>query len=192
GFVDRNMTDDMPILDEVVFKIHKNGYFKLDPLSILENKWPLFYCLPNKSLKEGLKLIHTDNDVHSFFEAAEMNGRIHLYIAHKQQDLGRYYLRNMVWVEEDAALRCLSTTPFSTRIKKKHGKRTKKGLRKNKGSQIVVTNFKRVVVSGKAKMVEDIGLVEENVDVGIKQDVRRRNNVLGLLVPGNNMKSVFK
>ncbi|GJT95998.1 hypothetical protein Tco_1091516 [Tanacetum coccineum] len=26
--------DDMPILDEVVFKIHKNGYFEFDPLRV--------------------------------------------------------------------------------------------------------------------------------------------------------------
>ncbi|GKB78925.1 hypothetical protein Tco_0945820 [Tanacetum coccineum] len=118
-------TGDMPIMDEVVFKIHKNGYFEFDPLryvngsvysvsaftcdrdifptcldwicsEIIEYKWALFYCLPNKSLEQGLKLIHTDNDVHSFFTNAESNGKIHLYIAHKQQDLGRYYLRNMV------------------------------------------------------------------------------------------------
>ncbi|GJR77411.1 hypothetical protein Tco_0089776 [Tanacetum coccineum] len=44
--------------------------------SIVENKWALFYCLPNKSLEKGLKLIHTDNDVHSFFADAERRGRM--------------------------------------------------------------------------------------------------------------------
>ncbi|GJS04964.1 hypothetical protein Tco_0321472 [Tanacetum coccineum] len=166
---------------------------------IIEYKWALFYCLPNKSLKQGLKLIHTDNDVHSFFADAERSGKIHLYITHKQQDLGRYYLRNMVWVEEDAALRCSSSSPFSTRIKRKGGKTTKEGLRKKakgeqkmvddepvgrksvqtsrkgkeimyefpgpsptKESQVSVTNYKRAIVNGKAKMVEveDVGLVQ--------------------------------
>ncbi|GJS15574.1 hypothetical protein Tco_0410046 [Tanacetum coccineum] len=189
--------DDMPNMDEVVFKIHKNGYFEFDPLS--EYKWVLFYCLPNKSLEQALKLIHTDNDVHSFFADAERSGKIHLYITHKQQDLGMYYLRNMVWVEEDAALRCSSSNPFSTRIKRKGGKTTKERLRKKtkgeqkmvddelvgrksvqtsrkgkeimyefpgpsptKESQVSVTNYKRAIVNGKAKMVEveDVGLVQ--------------------------------
>ncbi|GJT64931.1 hypothetical protein Tco_1016411 [Tanacetum coccineum] len=170
GFVDRNMTDDMPVLDEVVFKIHKNGYFELDPLryvngsvssvsaftcdrdifpscldwilsSILENKWALFYCLPNKSLEKGLKLIHTDNDVHSFFADAERRGKIHLYVTHKQQALGKFYLKNMVWLEEDASLRCSSSSPFSTRIKRKSHKTTKDCGRKNS--------------RGKEKMVDD-------------------------------------
>ncbi|GJY00067.1 hypothetical protein Tco_0357085 [Tanacetum coccineum] len=169
-FVDENMTDDMPVLDEVVFKIHKNGYFELDPLryvngsvssvsaftcdrdifpaclnwilsSILENKWALFYCLPNKSLEKGLKLIHTDNDVHSFFADAERRGKIHLYVTHKQQALGKFYLKNMVWLEEDASLRCSSSSPFSTRIKRKSHKTTKECGRKNS--------------RGKEKMVDD-------------------------------------
>ncbi|GJY33922.1 hypothetical protein Tco_0418391 [Tanacetum coccineum] len=49
---------------------------------------------------------------------------------------------------------------------------------------VIVTNYKRVVVNGKAKMVEDVGLVQEKVDVGIKQDARRRTNALGLMAPG--------
>ncbi|GJS36773.1 hypothetical protein Tco_0535155 [Tanacetum coccineum] len=97
---------------------------------IMEYKWALFYCLPNISLEQGLKLIHTDNDVHSFFADTERSGKIHLYITHKKRDLGRYYLRNMVWVEEDVALRCSSSSPFSTRIKRKGGKTTKEDLRK--------------------------------------------------------------
>ncbi|GJS09097.1 hypothetical protein Tco_0365893 [Tanacetum coccineum] len=164
--------DDMPNIDEVVFKIHKNRYFEFDPLS--EYKWALFYCLPNKSLEQGLKLIHTDNDVHSFFADAERS-------------------------DEDAALRCSCSSPFSTRIKRKKGKTTEEGLRKKakgeqkmvddehvgrksvqtsckgkeimyefpgpsptKESQVSVTNYKRAIVNGKAKMVkvEDVGLVQ--------------------------------
>ncbi|GKC64561.1 hypothetical protein Tco_1097159 [Tanacetum coccineum] len=169
-FVDENMTDDMPVLDEVVFKIHKNGYFELDPLryvngsfssvsaftcdrdifpsclnwilsSIPENIWALFYCLPNTPLEKGLKLIHTDNDVLSFFAEAERRGKIHLYVTHKQQALGKFYLKNMVWLEEDASLRCSSSSPFSTRIKRKSHKTTKECGRKNS--------------RGKEKMVDD-------------------------------------
>nr|GEW74181.1 hypothetical protein [Tanacetum cinerariifolium] len=77
-----------------------------------------------------LKLIHTDNDVHSFFVDAELNG-----------------------------------TPTKER-------------------QIVVTNYIRAIVNGKAKMVDNFGPVQENVDMGIKQDVRRRTNVIGLIAPG--------
>ncbi|GJV82891.1 hypothetical protein Tco_1522789 [Tanacetum coccineum] len=141
GFVDRNMIDDLPVLEEVVFKIHKNEYFKLDPLSILENKWALFDCLPNKSLEKGLKLIHTDNDVHSFFVDVERRGKIHLYVTHNQQALGKFYLKNMVWLEEDASLCCSSSSLFSTRIKRKSHKTTKECGRENS--------------KGKEKMVDD-------------------------------------
>ncbi|GKB72592.1 hypothetical protein Tco_0934004 [Tanacetum coccineum] len=175
-----NNEDDMPILDEVVFKIHKNGYFEFDPL-------------------RSLKLIHTDNDVHSFFADAESHGKIHLYIAHKKQELGRYYFRNVVWLEEDVGFRCLSSTPFSTMIKRKCGNTSKECKKKKvksemvddeplvrkkiktspkgkekmfgscyqfpnsppKESKVVVTNYKRAITHGKAKMVEveDVGLV---------------------------------
>ncbi|GKG64889.1 hypothetical protein Tco_0665763, partial [Tanacetum coccineum] len=55
---------------------------------------------------------------------------------------------------EDAALRCSSSSPFSTRIKSP-------GRKTTKGSQGSVTNYKRAIVNGKAKMVEveDVGLV---------------------------------
>ncbi|GKD27693.1 hypothetical protein Tco_1233907 [Tanacetum coccineum] len=123
----------------------------------------------------------------------ELNGKIHLYIAHKQQPLGRYYLRNMVWLEEDVALRCYSSSPFTTMIKRRGGKTSKVGLRKKtkprmvddepvgrksgqtsrKGKEImyefpagtptkereVVTNYKKAIINGKAKMVEDVGPV---------------------------------
>ncbi|GJT51678.1 hypothetical protein Tco_0977835 [Tanacetum coccineum] len=228
---DFNMTNDMPIMDEVVFKIHKNRYFEFDPLryvngsvssvsaftcdrdifptcldwicsKIIENKWALFYCLPNKSLEQCLNLIYTDNDVHSFFADAESN-------------------------EEDAALRCSSSSPFSTRIKRKGGKTTKEGLRKKakgkqklvddepvgrksvktsrkgkeimyellgpsptKESRVVVSNYKKAIVNEKAKMVEveDVGLVQDKVDVGNKEDVGTRRNMFSLLAPGNKHK----
>ncbi|GJW94224.1 hypothetical protein Tco_0173896 [Tanacetum coccineum] len=82
--------------------------------SIPENIWALFYCLPNTPLEKGLKLIHTDNDVLSFFAEAE---------------------------QEDTSLRCSSSSPFSTRIKRKSHKTTKDCGRKNS--------------RGKEKMVDD-------------------------------------
>ncbi|GJV51656.1 hypothetical protein Tco_1447397 [Tanacetum coccineum] len=42
-----------------------------------------------------------------------------------------------------------------------------------KESQVVFTNYKRAIVNGNAKMVEveDVGLVQDKVDVGNKEDV---------------------
>ncbi|GKC59393.1 hypothetical protein Tco_1086991 [Tanacetum coccineum] len=123
-------SDDMPIMDEVVFKIHKNRYFEFDPLRFEVN--------------------HTDNDVHSLFVDAERN-------------------------EEDAALRCSSSSPFSTMIKRKGGRKSIQTSHKGKDimyefigpsptkeSQVSVTNYKRAIVNGKAKMVEveAVGLVQ--------------------------------
>ncbi|GJX69775.1 hypothetical protein Tco_0305502, partial [Tanacetum coccineum] len=201
---------DMPIIDEVVFKIHKKGVFAFDPLryvngvvhsvsaftcdrdifptcldwilsKISEEKWALFYCLPNKQLEHGLKLIHTDNDVHSFFADAELNE---------------------CTPTKDDTLRCSSSTPISSKLKRNSSKKIKEGLRKKgkavgrtlidscdkgkekvdefpaatptKEHQVVVTNYKRAIVNGKAKMVEVVAPVQENVDVGIKQEDRRR------------------
>ncbi|GKG19164.1 hypothetical protein Tco_0376263, partial [Tanacetum coccineum] len=55
--------------------------------------------------------------------------------------------------------------------------------------QVVVTNYKRATVNGKAKMVEVVAPVKENVDVGIKQEDRRRKIVLGLMAPANFLKN---
>ncbi|GJR41692.1 hypothetical protein Tco_1309795 [Tanacetum coccineum] len=114
----------------------------------------------------GLKLIHTDNDVHLFFADAERSGKIHLYITHKQHDLGRYYLRNMVWVEEGVALRCSSLSPFSTRIKRKKSKTTKEGLRKKaKGEQKMVDD-KHIAMLNEAtnELPENYCVFEVNCD----------------------------
>ena len=141
--------------DEIVFKMHKNGFFEFGPLRYVEgsvyklfafvhdrstftlgldhmltsirgDKWALFFCLPGKSLEDGLKLIHTDNDVHTMLELGCRSGSVDLFVAHKPQRLSEYYLKNMDlegqhgeligWVEEDASLRCSSTSaPFRTR-----------------------------------------------------------------------------
>ncbi|GJZ34238.1 hypothetical protein Tco_0579674 [Tanacetum coccineum] len=203
---------------EVVFKIHTKGYFEYDPLRYVEeDKWALFYRKPKKSLEKGLKLLHTDNDVHSFFEATVKNGFIHLYIAHKKQILGKYYYKNMKWEEEDADLRCSSSTLFTTRYKRKVSKSNMVGLRKkvkacvihdevaeiktnktlvgggnkgkekvcedegmcSKGNKPVVTIYKRAIVNGKAKMVEDVGAAKRGRDRGVVITEGAFNNVGG-------------
>nr|GEW17356.1 hypothetical protein [Tanacetum cinerariifolium] len=55
--------------------------------------------------------------------------------------------------------------------------------------QVVVTNYKRAIVNEKAKMVEVVAPVQENVDAGIKHEDRRRKNVLGLMAPSNFVKN---
>ncbi|GJS89553.1 hypothetical protein Tco_0772189 [Tanacetum coccineum] len=155
---------------------------------IMEYKWALFYCLPNISLEQGLKLIHTDNDVHSFFADTERSGKIHLYITHKKWDLGRYYLRNTVWVEEDVALRCSSSSPFSTRIKRKGGKTTKEDLRKKAKEKKKMVDDKPVgrksvqtSRKGKEIMYEFPGPspTKENQQQRFRDQLRRTNELPG-------------
>nr|GEV96030.1 phospholipase-like protein [Tanacetum cinerariifolium] len=122
---------------DLLFGLVRNVYRNIFPTclywicsEIIEYKWALFYCLPNKSLEQGLKLIHTDNDVHSFFVDAERSGK--MYITHKHQDL--------------------------MRIIRKGGKTIKKGLRKKaKGEQKMVDDApvgrKSVQTSRKGKEI---------------------------------------
>nr|GEV19527.1 phospholipase-like protein [Tanacetum cinerariifolium] len=211
-------------INEVVFKIRTKGYFEYDPLryvngsvhcvssfardkdvfqqclnhiisEIDEPKWALFYCKPKKSIEKGLKLLHTDNDVHSFIDAAVKNGSTNLYVDHKKQKLGKYYYKNMECEEDDAGLRCSSSTPFSTRVKTKISKRKKtsmihdegddrkkslitKGHKGNekviedegicrKGNKADVTIYKRAMVNGKAKMVEDVDAMKRGKERGV-------------------------
>ncbi|GKB18904.1 hypothetical protein Tco_0852827 [Tanacetum coccineum] len=159
-------------IDEVVFKIHTKGYFEYDLLRYVNGyvhcvssfthdkdvfqqclnhimskidkpKWALFYCKPKKSLAKGLKFLHTDNDVHSFIDVAVKN-------------------------EEDAGLRCSSSTPFSTRVKTKISKRKKTSMIHDEGDD----RKKSLVIGGPmvneiSKMVEDIGAVKRGKDRGV-------------------------
>ncbi|GJR34580.1 hypothetical protein Tco_1210264 [Tanacetum coccineum] len=129
--------------EEVVIKIHTKCHFEYDPLRSRKIKG-IILQFTKKSLEKGLKLFHIDNDVYSFFESAE---------------------------EEDDGLRCSSSTPFTTRYKRKISKSTM-------GSKHVVTTCKRALVNGKAKMVEDVGVVKGEVggkgEVVSKQGVRSR------------------
>nr|GEY16747.1 pentatricopeptide repeat-containing protein [Tanacetum cinerariifolium] len=173
-------------IDKVVFKIHTKGYFEYDPLryvnrsvqcvslfthdkdvfqqclnhiisEIDEPKWALFYCKPKLSLEKGLMLLHTDNDVHSFIDAAAKNGSINLYVAHKKQNLGKYYYKNMEWEEDDVGLRRSSSTPFSTRVKTKIIKRKKTSVIHDEGddrkNSLVTKGRKGVVKRGKERGV---------------------------------------
>nr|GEW16498.1 hypothetical protein [Tanacetum cinerariifolium] len=139
----------------------------------------------------------------SLDEDVELNGKIDLYISHKKQPLQRFYLKNMVRVKEDDGLRCYSSSLFTTRIKKRGGrtlidscdKRKEKvdeflAATPTKEHQAVVINYKRAIVKGKAKMVEVVAPVQENVHVGIKQEERKRKNVLGLMAPANFVKNL--
>ncbi|GJY50640.1 hypothetical protein Tco_0441487 [Tanacetum coccineum] len=116
-------------------------------------------CSFNNDLKDHcLKLLHTDNDVHSFFDAALKNGSIHLYVAHKKQNLGKYYYKNMEWEEDDAGLRYCSSTPFDTRFKRKISKSKKTGVIHDEGAG---RKRKKSLVNrgnkGKEKVFEDEG-----------------------------------
>ncbi|GKB19105.1 hypothetical protein Tco_0853028, partial [Tanacetum coccineum] len=205
-------SDEMYMEEEVVFKIHTKGYFEYDPLKYVngsvsyvsafthdkdvfprclnhimseidEHKWALFYHILKKSLDKSLKLLYTDNDVHSFFD-----GSIHLYVAHKKQNLEKYYYKNMEWEEDDAGLRCCSSTPFDTRYKRKTsksketcvihdegaGRKKNKSLVNggNKGKEKVFEDEgadkkrKKTLVTG-AKMVEVEGAMKTGRDRGV-------------------------
>ncbi|GKC67009.1 hypothetical protein Tco_1099607 [Tanacetum coccineum] len=97
---------------------------------------------------------------------------------------------NSGFEEEDADLRCSSSTPFSTRVKTKRAMvihdegddrnkyfviRGRKGKEKvienegicRKGNKADVTIYKRAMVNGKAKMVKEIGAVKRGKERGV-------------------------
>ncbi|GJZ55890.1 phospholipase-like protein [Tanacetum coccineum] len=90
-----------------------------------------------------------------------------------------------------------------TMIKRKCGKTSKEGrIKKVKSgmvndepveSKVVLTNYKRAIIHGKAKMVEveDVGLVQEKADVGNKEGVLIRSDVLGLMGHVNKLKNLW-
>nr|GEX02487.1 pentatricopeptide repeat-containing protein [Tanacetum cinerariifolium]GEX59076.1 pentatricopeptide repeat-containing protein [Tanacetum cinerariifolium] len=174
-------------MDEVVFKIHTKGYFEYDPLryvnesvhcvssftrdkdvfqqclnhimsEIDEPKWALIYCKPKKSLENGLKLLHTDNDVHSFIDVTVKNGSINLV----KTKIRNRKKTSVIHDEGDDRKKSMVT-------------RGRKGKDKviedegicSKGSKADVTIYKRAMVNGKAKMVEDVGAVKRGKDRGI-------------------------
>ncbi|GKD69035.1 hypothetical protein Tco_1323125 [Tanacetum coccineum] len=147
-------SDEMYMEEEVVFKIHTNGYFEYDPLRLMNINGHYYTIYQKKSLDKGLKL----HDVHSFFDDVVKNGSIHLYVAHKKQNLMKYYYKNMEWEEDDVGLRCYSSTPFDTRFKRKISKTKKTGVIHNEGAG---RKRKKSLVNGgnkgKEKVFEDEG-----------------------------------
>nr|GEV43642.1 phospholipase-like protein [Tanacetum cinerariifolium] len=120
---------------------------------------------------------------------------------------------------KDDTLSCSSSTPISSKLKRNSSKKIKEGLRKKekatgrtlidlcdkgkekvdefpavaptKEHQVVVTNYKRAIVNRKAKMVEVVAPIQENVDVGIKHEDRKRKNILGSMAPANFVKILW-
>ncbi|GJX68061.1 hypothetical protein Tco_0303788 [Tanacetum coccineum] len=218
----------MAYQEEVVFNIHNNKVFEFGLLSyvngslsklfaftydskvfttgidhmlvrINEQKRGLFFCLPNNPLKQGLKLIHTNNDVHTLLELASRNGSIDLFVAHKQQRLAQYHLKNidlegtyeevMGLVEDDANLRCSSSSPFETRHpfhtrhkkKRNDSNQTWCGLNKKlmRGvsleRKVVVTKGQNSVRKGKQKSA---GKGKQKVSEGESELGKKKNVVV--------------
>nr|GEY02173.1 hypothetical protein [Tanacetum cinerariifolium] len=98
------------------FRTQKAGVTRFPVLPLMKciwkkKKWSLKF-IPKAILNMillGLKLLHTDNDVYFFFDVAE---------------------------EDDAGLRCCSSTPFDTRFKRKISKRKKIGVIHDEGAGI--------------------------------------------------------
>ena len=222
--------------DEIVFRMHNNGFFEFAPLRYVQGKvssmcafvhdkhiftlglddmlsritgekWAVFFCLPGKSLEEGLKLIHTDNDVHKMIELGCRAGFVDLFVSHTKQMLSQYYLKNIDsegeggevvgWVEEDASLWCSSTsTPFWTNTSipesGKQKKRVKRSMDKGKGKMVdeavVVTRNKPagIVIRDDGYMKNQAGVGSVNVGAKGGGILRPRitNCVLGLRAPG--------
>nr|GEY86809.1 hypothetical protein [Tanacetum cinerariifolium] len=174
-FISAIQEDDMPILDEVVFKIHQNGFFEFDPLRYVDgpvSSVAAFTC-DRVVFPTCLDWILS--------EISGKNGLCSIL----------YQTNHLNKVEEDDAMSCSSSTPFSTVIKRKGGNITKEGLRKKVKPGMVddePVGRKSIQTSRKGK--EKIYELLENVDVGIKQDVRTRTNVLALMAPGNLQKNL--
>nr|GEW33717.1 phospholipase-like protein [Tanacetum cinerariifolium] len=109
---DFKMTDDMPIMDEVVSKIHKNGYFEFNPLRT--NELPDNYCVFEVnydgvfneyslrcSLEEGLTIVKdaSDEEMKSKLKSHEKRKldacsmSPHELVEWEQQEAGSPYLR---------------------------------------------------------------------------------------------------
>ena len=216
------MADLLGYGGEVLFRMHNNGVFEFGPLRYVQGnvstmcgfvcdrhvfflglddmfsrirgeKWDVFFCVPGKSLEEGLKLIHTDNDVHTMIELGCYAGFVDLFVPHTKQVLSPYYLNNIDaegdggevvgWVEEDASLRCsITSTPFRTSTSKTYRKvddvdasQPEFGKHKKR-----VKRVKRSVDKGKGKMVDEVD----------EADVVNRNKPAGIVIrDGGSMKN---
>ncbi|GKC42996.1 hypothetical protein Tco_1060718 [Tanacetum coccineum] len=202
--------------EEVVFKIHTKGYFEYDPLryvnvsvscvsaftydkdvfprclnhimsKIDEHKWALFYRIPKKSVDKGLKLLHTDNDVHSFFDAAIKNGSIHFstpfdtrfkrkIIKSKKtgvihdEGAGRKRKKSLVNGGNKGKEKVFEDEGADKKRKKtlvNGGSKGKEKVFEDEGNEGVVIIYKRAMVNGKAKMVEVEGAIKTGRDIGV-------------------------
>ncbi|GJW75970.1 hypothetical protein Tco_0137652 [Tanacetum coccineum] len=94
-----------------------------------------------------------------FSDADYKDGSIHLYVDLIKQNLGKYYYKNMEWEEDDAGLRCCSSTPFDTRFERKIIKSKKTGVIHDEGAS---RKRKKSLVNGdnkgKEKVFEDEGV----------------------------------
>nr|GEW27119.1 hypothetical protein [Tanacetum cinerariifolium] len=131
---------------------------------ILLDIWALFYRIPKKSLKKGLKLLHNDNDVHSFFDVAVKNGFI--YVKSKKTCV----------IHDEGVDRKRKKTLVNGGNKGKEKVFEDEGMC-SKGNTAVVTIYKRAMVNGKAKMVKDLGAVKTGMDRGVVTGDGGFNNV---------------
>ncbi|GKE63414.1 hypothetical protein Tco_1513781 [Tanacetum coccineum] len=200
--------------EDVVFKIHTKGYFEYDPSryvnrsvscvsafthdkdvfprclnhimsEIDEHKWALFYRIPKKSLDKDLKLLHTDNDVHSSLmllcstpfdtrfkrkiNKSKKTGVIHDEVAGRKRKKSLVNEGNKgkekVFKDEGADKKRKKTL-VNGGIKGKEKEFEDECMHSN-GNHSVVTIYKRAMVNGKAKMDEDVGAVKTGRDRGV-------------------------
>ncbi|GKD29291.1 hypothetical protein Tco_1240069 [Tanacetum coccineum] len=89
----------MDIQEEVIFNIHMQGKFKFGPLSQSKIYGQLLFCIPQQSLENGSKLIHSDVDRDTMY------------------DMVRGSLKELVPCSERKTLACCllnSTPPFNS------------------------------------------------------------------------------
>ncbi|GKE81244.1 hypothetical protein Tco_1551244 [Tanacetum coccineum] len=173
--------------DEVVFKNYSKGHFKYDPLryvngsvscvsafthdkdvfprclnhimsKIDEHKWELFYRIPEKSLEKGLKLLHTDNDVHPSLMMLST-------------PFDTRYKRKISKSKETGVIHDEGAGRNKKKILVNGGNKRKEKLFKDEGAdkkqkKTLVTG---AMVNGKDKMVEVEGAVKTGRDRGVKE-----------------------
>ncbi|GKE44354.1 hypothetical protein Tco_1471638, partial [Tanacetum coccineum] len=118
-------TDGSDGPNDIVFRVHYNGMFFVDPLGYYQgrvvkmdgcskdsvmythllnmlaakvkgNIWALFCCILEIELQNGgLKIIENDVDVHAMYDLAEIHKKINVYVAHVPQNLAEFYHHNL-------------------------------------------------------------------------------------------------
>lgn len=63
---------------------------------IKRDVWAWFYCMPKRSLEEGLTIVECDMDVKKMYEMAEVHGILEVYVSHiPQAYLVDFYHKNL-------------------------------------------------------------------------------------------------